>query len=258
MLGPIAKKFNRPSVESIFAAIIILVFLVSTLSISLIEKASVGDAAYWTMCALTSSNCFVSQTFYELQTVRIFAFINGIGFIIIISFLAAEIVDRLGRINIKERTMTKKIEDLKDHFIICGYGRVGEKIANILNANKMPFVVIDRNPETVTELKEMGGFALEGDALDTKILERAGIRRAKGLIAVLDKDTDNISLVLTSNDINPDLLIGARADSEDAIRRLHRAGAEIVVIPEIVGGIELAKAILKLEEIEGQEMVSKK
>ncbi len=258
MFDAFSKKISKLSVEAIFTIIILLTFLISTFGISILDKASVGDAAYWTMCALTSSNCFVSLAFYELPTVRIFAFINGVGFIIIISFLAAEIVDRLGRINMKEKDMARRMEDLKDHFIICGYGRVGEKIANIMNSNKMSFVVVDKNPETVTDLKEMGGFAIEGDALDTRTLEKAGIKRATGLIAVLDKDTDNISLVLTAKDINPDLMIGARADSEDAIRRLHRAGAEIVVIPEIVGGIELAKAILKLEEIEGQEMVSKK
>ncbi len=258
MLDFISKRTSKLSIESVFAIIVLLVFLASTLGISILDKASIGDSAYWTMCALTSSNCFVSQQFYEMPTVRLFAFINGIGFIIIISFLAAEIVDRLGRIDIKAKTMTKRMEELKEHFIICGYGRVGEKIANIMNSNKTPFVVIDKNPETVAELREMGGLAIEGDALDTRALEKAGIRKAKGLISVLDKDADNISLVLTANDINPDLLIGARADSEDAIRRLHRAGAEVVVIPEIVGGIELAKEILKLEEIEGHEMVSKK
>ena len=249
---------SNVSIEKVFVITILFILLISSFSISIIEKVPLWDAVFWTMCSLTSGSCFMWENFYKLQTVRTFTFINGIGFIIIISFLAAKIAERLSRVNMVERTMTKKIEELKDHFIVCGYGRVGEKISSIMTANGMPFVVIDKNPNTLCELKDVKGLCIEGDALDSRILEKAGIRKARGLIAVLDKDADNISLVLTANDINPDLLIGARADSEDAIRRLHRAGAEIVIIPEVVGGIELAKEVLKLGEIEGQKMVSKK
>lgn len=154
--------------------------------------------------------------------------------------------------------MKKKLEELKDHFIICGYGRVGEKISSVMRSNGVSFVVVDMDPETVKELNELGGLTVEGNALDPRVLERAGIKRAKGLIAVLNTDSDNTSLVLTANDINPNILIGARADSEAAIRRLHRAGAEIVVLPEIVGGLQLAKEVLELEEVETHDLVSRK
>lgn len=258
-----AKKWtpaivHTPSLNVILAFSIMAIAVLSTFLVSTTEKTSVEDALYWTLCSITSANCFLVQDFYYLPTVRIFSVINGIAFIIIISFLAANIVDRLGRVDLRGNTLRKRLEDLKDHFIICGYGRVGEKISSVMRTQGIPFVVVDRDPETVKELSEFGGLTVEGNALDPRILERAGIKRARGLIAVLTTDSDNISLVLTANDINPDMLIGARADSEAAIRRLHRAGAEIVVLPEIVGGLQLAKEVLELEEIESHELVSRR
>lgn len=253
-----AGGVHTPSLSMILFLIIMIIVFLSTFLVSKLDKTSVEDALYWTLCSITSANCFVSQEFYYLPTVRIFSVINGIVFIIIISFLAANIVDRLSRVNLREKSVRKKLEDLRDHFIICGYGRVGEKISSVMRSEEVPFVVIDKDPETIKELNELGGLAIEGNALEPKVLEKAGIKYARGLIAVLNTDSDNISLVLTANDIKPDMLIGARADSEAAIRRLHRAGAEIVVLPEIVGGLQLVKEVLDLEEVEAHELVSRK
>ncbi len=256
------KKFDDkvrvPSLNALLLASVLAITILSTFLVSTVDKTKVDDALYWTLCSITSANCFVSQEFYELPVVRIFSVINGIAFIIIISFLSANIVDRLSRVDLRGNTLKKKLEDLKDHFIICGYGRVGEKISSVMRSNGVPFVVVDKEPETVKELNELGGLTVEGNALDPRVLEKAGIKRARGLIAVLNTDSDNTSLVLTANDINPDILIGARADSEAAIRRLHRAGAEIVVLPEIVGGLQLAKEVLELDEVETHDLVSRK
>ena len=263
MAKPVGKKklddrVRAPSLNVILLISVLVIIFLSTFLVSKLDKTRVDDALYWTLCSITSANCFVSQEFYYLPVVRIFSVINGVAFIIIISFLAANIVDSLGRVDLRGNTLKKKLEDLKDHFIICGYGRVGEKISSVMRSHGIPFVVVDKDPETVKELNEFGGLTVEGNALDPRVLERAGIRRARGLIAVLDTDSDNISLVLTANDIKPDILIGARADSEAAIRRLHRAGAEIVVLPEIVGGLQLAKEVLELEEVETHDLVSRK
>ncbi len=252
------NKVYAPSLNFLMAAGVVVVTLLSTFGVSSMGKTSVEDALYWTLCSITSANCFITEKFYALPAVRVFSVINGAVFIIIISFLAANIVDRLARLDLKGKSVKKRLEDLREHFVICGYGRVGEKISSVMRSNNIPFVVVDKDPETVKELGELGGLSVEGNALDPRVLERAGIRKAKGLIAVLNTDADNTSLVLTANDINPSLLIGARADSEAAIRRLHRAGAEIVVLPEIVGGLQLAKEILDLEEVETHDLVSRK
>ncbi|MBI2085170.1 MAG: NAD-binding protein [Candidatus Aenigmarchaeota archaeon] len=263
MAIPAAKKkfddtVRAPSLNSILIFSVIAITFFSTFLVSKLDNTRVDDALYWTLCSITSANCFVSQQFYYLPVVRIFSVINGIAFIVIISFLSANIVDRLGRVDLRGNSLRKKLEDLKDHFIICGYGRVGEKISSVMRSHGISFVIVDKDPETIKELNELGGLTVEGNALDPRVLERAGIKRARGLIAVLNTDSDNISLVLTANDINPNILIGARADSEAAIRRLHRAGAEIVVLPEIVGGLQLAKEVLELEEVEEHDLVSRK
>ncbi|MBI3413658.1 MAG: NAD-binding protein [Candidatus Aenigmarchaeota archaeon] len=254
----LGDAIHAPSINILLAGTIVLIIILSTTLVSMFDNVAIGDSFYWTLCSITSATCILGQDFYYLPTVRVFTVINGAAFIIIISFLAANIVDRLGRLDLRGNTLKRKLEDLKDHFIICGYGRVGEKISSVMRSNGVPFVVVDKDPETVKELAELGGLTVEGNVLDPRVLERAGIKRARGLIAVLNTDSDNISLVLTANDINPDILIGARADSEAAIRRLHRAGAEIVVLPEIVGGLQLAKEVLELEEVETHDLVSRK
>ncbi len=252
------KKTFSPSLNFLMASGVLITAFLSTYLVSTVGNTTMQDALYWTLCSITSSNCFVTIEFYAIPAVRVFAIINGVVFIVIISFLAANIVERLSSLDLKGKSVRKKLEELSDHFIICGHGRVGEKISSVMRTKGIPFVTVDKDPETIKELDELGGLTVEGNALDPRVLERAGIRKAKGLIAGLNTDSDNISLVLTANDINPALLIGARADSEAAIRRLHRAGAEIVVLPEVVGGLQLAKEILELEDVESHDIVSRK
>ncbi|MFH0890224.1 MAG: NAD(P)-binding protein [Candidatus Aenigmatarchaeota archaeon] len=263
MANPVHKKKGKarsfsPSLNFLMVVGVTVIATISMFLLVIVGKTSTEDAVYWTLCSITSASCFVSEKFYAIPVVRVFALINGSIFILIISFLAASIVERMGRVDLKEKSVRKRLEELSDHFIICGHGRVGEKISSVMRTRGISFVTVDKDPETIKELNELGGLTVEGNALDSRVLERAGIRKAKGLIAGLNTDSDNISLVLTANDINPNLLIGARADSEAAIRRLHRAGAEIVVLPEVVGGLQLAKEILELEDMESHDMVSRK
>jgi voltage-gated potassium channel len=105
--------------------------------------------------------------------------------------------------------------------------------------------VVDRNPKTIKLLREMNIPVVEGDATHSKVLKTAGIERAGGLIAALGNDTKNVYITLTARELNPNLIIASRAVSEEVVSKLHRAGAEIVVLPDVVAGLELGNEIIE-------------
>jgi voltage-gated potassium channel len=132
---------------------------------------------------------------------------------------------------------------LKEHYIVCGYGRMGKIIARELKEEKAPFVVVDNSP---TVLEEDGGLLfVQGDATHDPVLKEAGIERAKGLISVLDNDAENLYVVLSARGLNPNLLIVARAMEEGSEQKLLRAGANKVVSPYHIGGVRIAQTVLK-------------
>lgn len=139
----------------------------------------------------------------------------------------------------------KDIKSMKDHYIICGGGRVGLNVAKELQANNLPVVVIEREMDLVEKIESKGLILVKGDALDDETLRKAGLDKAKFLVACLNNDGDNILLSLTAKDINPNIRIAARANEEAIVKKLYNAGAEFVVLPEVVGGVQLAKAVSK-------------
>lgn len=146
---------------------------------------------------------------------------------------------------VQRRKNRAMVEDLKDHHIICGYGRLGRQIIRDLNARGEPFVVIDWNPEVEAELLEHRLHHLIADATNEETLLEAGVTRAHGLVAALDDDAQNVLTVLTARELNPRLLIIARAGSESLESKLLRAGADRVVTPSSIGGHRLALALLR-------------
>ena len=137
------------------------------------------------------------------------------------------------------------MENLKDHTIVCGLGRNGLQAVNRLVAYGVPVVVIERNPDLIKAFKPLATVALlEGDATEDELLERAGVRRAKSLIAALSSDTDNLFVVISARQINRSMMIGARANSESAEKKLKAAGANFTVSPNLVGGAHLAHSLM--------------
>ncbi len=140
--------------------------------------------------------------------------------------------------------MKKKIEHLKDHFIICGYGRMGSIIAKELLANNIPVVVIEKNKSSIPDNNEEIIF-LEGDATKDETLKSAGIEKAKGLITVLSNDAENLYVVLSARGLNPKLFIVARSTEKGAEIKLKRAGADKAVSPYLIGGLRIAHTVLR-------------
>jgi len=144
-----------------------------------------------------------------------------------------------------EKRRRKTIEQQHDHFIICGYGRVGQRIASEFRQSGAPYVVIDFTSEALEAARESDELLVEGNATDDDDLERAGIARARGLVAASDSDSDNLYITLSARAANPNLLIVARASDEDAEKKLRLAGADRVVLPYATAGRVMANLTLK-------------
>lgn len=146
---------------------------------------------------------------------------------------------------IGRKKVEKRIDSLRDHYIICGFGRIGQLICKEFAAKPIPFLVIEKFPEAHEKLHHEEYLHLRGDATEDETLLRAGIKRAKGLISVVTSDTENVYITLTARGLNPDLYILARSGEEGSEIKLRRAGANKVVSPYVIGGGRMAQAILR-------------
>jgi len=144
-----------------------------------------------------------------------------------------------------ERRQSKRMSKLRNHFIVCGSGRVGSHLVRALMASAETFIVVEKDPERVAELTELGVLVLVRDATLEETLLEAGVDHARGLAACLPDDADNVYVVLTARDLNPQMHIVARAVEEQAEAKLIRAGANRVVAPTIIGGHRMAMALTK-------------
>ena len=144
-----------------------------------------------------------------------------------------------------ERRRSRQMSKLRNHFIICGAGRVGSHLVRGLLASGETFIVIERDPQRVAELTDLGAMVMVRDATLEESLREAGVEHARGLAACLPDDADNVYVVLTARDLNPRMHIVARAAEEQAEPKLIRAGANRVVAPTIIGGHRMAMALTK-------------
>jgi voltage-gated potassium channel len=172
--------------------------------------------------------------------------ITGVGFFFyvagsIIQFMIeGRIRDILGR-----RKLEKELRKQKDHYIVCGYGRVGSSICDLLASRPLGIVVIERDPERIDRLSDRNLLYVAGDATDEENLIKAGVEKARGLLAVLKTDTDNVYVTLTARQLNPELSIIARGGEEKSENKLLAAGANRVVSPYLMGAHRIAQTILR-------------
>lgn len=146
-----------------------------------------------------------------------------------------------------EKRMRKEIEKLKNHVIVCGFGRIGKNLANRLARHRVPFLVIDPVPEMIAEAKALGYVAMEADATDENILKAAGLDRASTIVFGIQSDPDNVFLTLTVRNLNPDITIVARGEDPRTEKKLIQAGASQVVMPAIIGAERIADIITRPE-----------
>ena len=151
----------------------------------------------------------------------------------------------------KNYNVKKKIGELSNHVIVCGYGRNGKQVCLELKDDKHPYLIIEKRENIVEELKQnQDTLFIDGDATEEEVLIEAGIKTAKAIITTLPEDPDNVYVVLTARELNPGITIISRASNESSVNKLKRAGANNVIMPEKIGGAHMAALVMKPDIME--------
>lgn len=220
-----------------------VVVLFGTAGIMQVEDWGFVQSLFFTLLTLTT----VGYSDYGLSEMgKLFAAGLMIGGLAVVTYCAGQILPSLfNRQLIWERTMNHRIARLKDHFIVCGLGRIGQAVCQHLARGGVPFIGIDPDPKAVEMLIDAEHLALVGDATADEVLEEAGIGRARAIACVSGSDSENIVIAMSARERKPDLLIVSRAEQVDAMRKLQRAGATRIISPVRTGGMSIVNAILK-------------
>lgn len=243
----------------IILGLLLLVVVIGTVGFMLIEQWPAIDALYMTMITLSTVGFGEIQPLSDVgRLFTILLIILGVGvFAFAFSSVAENVLTaRLGRRWTRRRAL-RQIEKLRDHVIVCGYGRVGRSAVAALLETKKPVVVIEMEEEVLQELEENADFVfLEGDATKDETLKQAGIDQAMGLIVCSGSDADNLFIVLSARSLNPDLYIVARSIEAANEAKMKRAGADRVVSPYQIGGRQMANIVARPHVTEFLDVVA--
>jgi voltage-gated potassium channel len=189
------------------------------------------------------------DTVPRTDSARVISIVLVLAGITIFAYIATALVEGIARGvltgALAERRRRRTIERLSDHYIICGYGRVGRRVAAEFREAGVPYVVLDFSPEAIEAAREANDLFVEGSGTEDEDLRAAGLERARGLVASSDSDADNLYIALSARSTKAELLIVARASDEDAAKKLRLAGADRVVQPYSTAGKEMAKLVLR-------------
>lgn len=221
---------------------LLVITVVGVLGYMVFEGWSFTEALYMTVISVTTAGYKEVRpldTTGQLWTMALL--ITGVGTLFYAAVSSVElVVEGTIRGYFGRRRMEAAINKLNGHYILCGYGRFGRQVAREFANDGVPFVVVEQNPETVEECVEEGFLVLLGEASDDDMLEAAGVRWARGLVAAVNSDADNVFVVLSARKLNPKLHIVARASSDESAAKLEIAGADRTLSPYAVGGRRLA------------------
>jgi voltage-gated potassium channel len=235
---------------------LLLVLFGGILGYSLIENWRPLDALYMTVITITTVGFGEVRPLSEggraFTMILILASVGMVAFIAV--GLARIMVEGEIRRILGRRKLEKKIGTLKDHYIVCGYGRIGTYICKELAEKPRPFVVVEKDPEITQRLEEENYFYVNGDATDDETLLMAGIESAKCLVAAVASDADNLYITLTARQLNPGLYILSRATDENAEKKLLTAGANKVVMPYLIGAHRMAMALVQPTVVDFMEI----
>ncbi len=229
------------------AILLVIVIAVGVTGYTLINRWNLLDSFY--MVIITISTVGYTEVHPQSQAGRLFTsglIVVGVatmlyGFGVFAETLADNAFGRYRR----ERRLQRDLDHLRDHYIICGYGRIGTQIVAEFEDHKVPYVVIDQTEEAVERIRAEGRLHIEGDASKEEILKQAGIERAKGLISAVDSDERAVYIVLAARAFNPSLYIVARAGRRESIRRLELAGATRTISPYLMAGHRMAELAIR-------------
>lgn len=226
--------------------LVIGVIAVGTLGYMLIEGWGFLDALYMTVITISTVGFREKRALSPIGSIfTIFLIFMGVGAVLYLltRFIEYTIEGGLSG-TLMQRRWYRKLRDLKEHYIICGFGRVGSHVAEELGRYEVPFVVIDNSPQAISRARGLGYTSIEGDATDEEILRLAGVERAKGLIACLPSDAVNLYAILSARAINPNIFLVARVEHEEAEDRFLKLGVNRVVSLHSTAGKHMARLAL--------------
>ena len=224
--------------------VLFLIILTGTSGFMLIEGWNFPDSLYMTIITITTTGFEeVHQLSTEGEIFTLILLLVSFGTVIYIGSMGVQIL--IESTFFRRKKMQNKIEKLSDHYIVCGFGRMGNHICTDLKNAGVPFVVIENNPDSQKKLDETEYLYDIGDASSDSILLRTGVKKAKGLVAVLSSDAENVFTTLSAKSLNPNIFVVARAIDEGTGSKLLKAGADRVVKPYELGGTRMAEILLR-------------
>ena len=223
-----------------------------------IERWSAWDAFYMTVITITTVGYKeIHDLSHAGQAFTVVLLIGGVGAALYtFTLLATAVVEGGLPKRLQRRRHALMLDTIKDHFIVCGYGRIGSIVAQQFRRQGVPYVVVERDSNRLQAAIDDGAPGIEADASREDVLRRAGIERARGLIAVVGTDAENVYTVLSARVLRPDLFIVGRTETDDATLKLKRAGADRVISPYQIGALQIAQTALRPAVVDFVELAT--
>jgi len=232
---------------------------IGTVGFTLIDGYPPFDAFYMTLTTMTTVG--YGEIHPLSRAGRIFnSFLIFFGFSILsigVGFITQTVIELEFGEAIERRRNKRMIDHLQDHFIVCGFGRVGRGAAVELRHAGVPFVVVDILPERAEQAMRAGMLAVAADSTHDETLRQVGVERARGLVAALASDADNLFVLLSAKGLNPGLYVATRAAEEGAEEKMRRAGADAVFAPYVITGHRLAQSLLRPHVVQFLDFTTK-
>lgn len=240
-------------------ALLALVLSGGTLGYVLIEGWTVWEAFYMTVISVTTVGYREIRPMGRLgEAFTVLVLISGVGLVFYsISMFAGRVVESGLQHRWERRWLARMLDRITDHFIVCGYGRIGSIMVDEFERQGVPCVVIERDPERIKLARAKGALVLEGDASSEELLKQAGIDRAKAFIAAVSTDAENVYAILSARLARPSLYIIGRAETEESARKLRKAGADRVISPYQIGGLHMAQLAMRPAVVEFVQLATR-
>ena len=236
--------------------LVLLTVVMGTAGFVVIEGWPVGQAAYMTIISITTTGFGEVRPLSPAgRGLTVFIIVSGITSIAYAGGRVLQLAVELYLI--RRGRMDRHIDRLHDHVILCGFGRMGRHVASDLTEAHIPFVVLDADPEIISELEDLGYLHIIGDASSDDVLKAAGVERARGLIAVVSSDAENVYTTLTAKSLNPEITIVARAVSDESEPKLRIAGADRVIKPYELVGRRIAQLVIRPAMVEFVDTIAR-
>jgi voltage-gated potassium channel len=252
-----SRRTDRSAKQASAAVgLVLLTVVMGTAGFVVIEGWPVGEAAYMTIISITTTGFGEVRPLSPAgRGLTVFIIVSGITSIAYAGGRVLQLAVELYLI--RRGRMDRHIDRLHDHVILCGFGRMGRHVASDLTEAHIPFVVLDADPEIISELEDLGYLHIIGDASSDDVLKAAGVERARGLIAVVSSDAENVYTTLTAKSLNPEITIVARAVSDESEPKLRIAGADRVIKPYELVGRRIAQLVIRPAMVEFVDTIAR-